>query len=79
MGDASLGEWVHWTGRALHIRRRLTPSEQVPIGPVQDIRGTPEARTRIERVLRVNPHILRLPDAAQALHEELYGHTATTS
>lgn len=45
-GDPALGEWSDWTGRAFHLRRRLTPAEAAPVGPVRDIRGTPEARRR---------------------------------
>jgi hypothetical protein len=50
VGDASLGEWHEWTGYAYHIRRRLSLEEAVLIGPVEDIRGTPDARHRAERV-----------------------------
>ncbi len=46
VGDASLGEWREWTGRAFHIRRRLSDREQQRTGPVADIRQTEEARTR---------------------------------
>ncbi len=45
-GDASLGEWREWTGRAFHVRRRLAPAEQRHTGPVLDIRRTPEAVRR---------------------------------
>jgi len=48
VGDASLGEWVErdritprgWA--VVHVRRRLTPAEADRVGPVRDIRGTPE-------------------------------------
>lgn len=46
VGDRMMGEWEEWTGRAFHIRRRLAPWEQASVGPVVDIRGTDEARTR---------------------------------
>jgi hypothetical protein len=46
VGDASLGEWEEWTGRAFHVRRRLSQSEQLLVGPVVDVRGTPEADER---------------------------------
>lgn len=46
LGAPELGEWREWTGRAFHIRRRLTADEQLPVGPVVDIRRTPEARDR---------------------------------
>ncbi|HZR50090.1 MAG TPA: hypothetical protein VFB06_11280 [Streptosporangiaceae bacterium] len=34
VGDASLGEWREWTGKAFHIRRRLTAREQRAVGTV---------------------------------------------
>lgn len=48
LGDAALGEWREWSGKAFHLRRRLTPAEAHWTGPVLDIRGTPEARQRAE-------------------------------
>jgi hypothetical protein len=36
-----------------HIRRRLTPAEQKHVGPVVDIRRTPEARQRVLAVGRL--------------------------
>jgi hypothetical protein len=50
VGDASLGEWREWTGKAFHIRRRLAPAEQRQVGPAVDIRCTPEAAQRIDRL-----------------------------
>lgn len=50
VGDAALGEWTEFTGYAFHVRRRLSAAEQSVIGPVVDIRGTPEARWRAEKV-----------------------------
>lgn len=50
VGDPSLGEWREWTGRALHIRRRLSDREAVRAGPVLDIRHTEEARRRAARL-----------------------------
>ena len=50
VGDASLGEWEEWTGRAFHVRRRLSPAEAKHVGPVADIRRTDEARMRASRV-----------------------------
>lgn len=58
VGDPSLGEWREWTGRAFHVRRRLTAAEERRTGPVLDIRGTPEARERARAVgamLRLAP------------------------
>lgn len=40
-------EWEEWTGRAFHIRRRLTPEEQEYVGPAVDIRGTDEYAQRV--------------------------------
>ena len=45
VGDASLGEWEEWTGRALHIRRRLSVDEQGPLAAI-DIRKSPEYGVR---------------------------------
>lgn len=53
VGDPALGEWREWTGRAFHLRRRLTRSEQREVGPVVDIRRTPEAHRRAERLGRL--------------------------
>lgn len=50
VGDASLGEWTEWSGRAFHLRRRLSVREQREVGPVVDVRGTPEALRRAERL-----------------------------
>lgn len=49
-GDAALGEWREWTGVAFHLRRRLSEVEQRKVGPVADIRRTPEARSRARRL-----------------------------
>jgi len=45
VGDAHLGEWEEWTGRALHIRRRLTAEEQGSLDML-DIRNSPEYGVR---------------------------------
>lgn len=50
VGDAELGEWTDWTGRAFHLRRRLSASEEAVVGPVIDIRRTEEARRRAGRL-----------------------------
>jgi hypothetical protein len=58
VGDASLGEWHEWTGVAYHIRRRLSVREQRAVGPVVDVRKTPEAAVRAARLgalLRLAP------------------------
>jgi hypothetical protein len=55
VGDASLGEWHEWSGKAFHVRRRLSEREQRRTGPAVDIRGSDEARMRAARV----GHMLR--------------------
>jgi hypothetical protein len=54
-GDPALGQWEEWTGRAFHIRRRLTPVEAKTTGPMLDIRGTPEQQRRFDRMRRALP------------------------
>jgi hypothetical protein len=66
VGDAALGEWREWSGRAFHLRRRLSVREQRDVGPVLDIRRTPEARRRAERL---GPLLAYAPPAVLA--EEL--------
>ena len=46
LGAPTRGEWVEWSGYALHLRRRLSASEEARVGPVVDVRGTPEAAAR---------------------------------
>ena len=58
VGDPKLGEWEEWSGKAFHIRRRLTPEEELLTGPVVDIRGTQEA---IDRALRVMKQVPWMP------------------
>jgi hypothetical protein len=68
VGDPALGEWREWTGRAFHLRRRLSVREAGHVGPVLDIRRTPEAASRAARLgdlLRYAP--------AEVLAEELGG------
>lgn len=57
VGDADLGEWREWTGRAFHIRRRLSRQEETVTGPVVDVRGTPEEASRRAAVQRVYPWV----------------------
>jgi hypothetical protein len=66
VGDAGLGEWTEWTGRAFHLLRRLSAREQRTVGPVVDIRGTDEARMRVLRLgdlLRLAPRQVLLDEA----------------
>lgn len=48
VGDASLGEWTQAPRRVFHLRRRLSAAEVAQVGPVRDIRGTPEAGDRLQ-------------------------------
>jgi hypothetical protein len=48
-------EWEEWTGRAFHLRRRLTAEEENITGPVLDVRGTEEGRRRADRMRRILP------------------------
>lgn len=54
VGDPGLGEWTEWSGRAFHLRRRLTPGEQGEL-TVIDVRGTPEAAKRLRSVRHILP------------------------
>jgi hypothetical protein len=68
IGNASLGEWREWSGKAFHLRRRLSAAEQIHIGLAVDIRGTDEARMRLGRV----GNMLRLAPA-ELVREEMTG------
>jgi hypothetical protein len=57
VGDPTLGQWEEWTGRAYHLRRRLTPAEAEPIGPVKDVRGTLDGACRFQAIAAVVPQI----------------------
>lgn len=50
VGDSSLGEWEEIGNRTYHIRRRLSKEEAEIVGPVVDIRGTPEVNARLQSV-----------------------------
>jgi hypothetical protein len=54
VGDESQ-EWEEWTGYAFHLRRRLTSQEDAFVGPVVDVRGTPEGKRRLARLRRILP------------------------
>ena len=49
VGDRGRGEWVEFTDKACHVRRRLSAEEELVIGPVKDIRGTKEAEERLAK------------------------------
>lgn len=58
VGDAGAGEWREVGERAVHLRRRLSAVEAARVGPVVDIRGTWDARKRVQRMARyVPPHL----------------------
>lgn len=66
LGDATRGEWREFTGRAFHLRRRLSAEEELQVGPVRDIRRTPEAQQRaraLGKLLRLAPE--------EVLHDEI--------
>lgn len=68
VGDEVAGQWEEFTGKAFHVRRRLTLEEQTPIGPAVDVRGTREALNRLNAVRIVMPY---LPEAM--IMAEAYG------
>lgn len=55
VGDRFAGEWREVGIHAVHLRRRLTAFEASTIDPVCDIRGTADARRRVEAIRRVVP------------------------
>ncbi len=57
IGDASLGEWVERTPKAVHIRRRMSEQEQMVIGEARDIRGSEEAAERLQVLFTTAPHL----------------------
>jgi hypothetical protein len=48
-------QWEQNRSEAYHVRRRLTPEEQTLVGEAVDIRGTAEARERVQRALSLLP------------------------
>ena len=66
VGDRDAGEWVEYTGYAFHIRRRLTVTEERRIGPLVDVRGTPEAMRRLRAVLGFLPGYMHADILAEA-------------
>ncbi len=55
VGARGLGEWRENGDIAYHLRRRLTDDEQAEVGPVIDIRGTPEVNARLIEVVHILP------------------------
>lgn len=58
LGDAEKGEWREMGSNAFHVRRCLSDAEVRAVGPVADIRRTPEAARRalaVGGMLRLAP------------------------
>jgi hypothetical protein len=55
VGDRTRGEWEEIRPKAFHIRRRLSASEDLLVGPVVDVRGTLEAQERADLVIKQCP------------------------
>jgi hypothetical protein len=69
VGDAELGEWLETKPRVVHLRRRLSAREAAEVGPVVDIRGTPDA---VARIAALGPLVRVVPE--HVLTEELGTH-----
>lgn len=60
VGDASLGEWRLDTGRAFHLRRRLSVNEEAAHSLVmRDLRGTAEGVKRLRGLFAQHPLLRR--------------------
>jgi hypothetical protein len=59
VGSRLFGEYENWTGKAYHVRRRLSVEEEAIIGPAVDVRGTREALCRVEMLLAKSPFLDR--------------------
>lgn len=55
VGDESLGQWEEEGEIAYHIRRRVSAIEAETVGPLRDIRGTPEVEQRLSPVRHLLP------------------------
>ena len=64
VGDRTRGQWFEWTGRAFHVRRRLSEREGTLVGPAIDCRGTDEWQRRYDVAAPELPAAL-LPMALQ--------------
>lgn len=54
VGDAASGEWIEDGEIAVHVRRRLRGEEAALVGPVVDVRQTPEA---LRRFVLMQPYL----------------------
>ena len=71
-GDEAAGTWQEMRGRTFHLRRRLAPAEASLVGPVIDVRGTPEAARRllaVEKYVRQGGPEIEQIALAEALGE----------
>ena len=59
IGDSAIGEWLEEGAIATHVRRRLSESEALTVGPVVDVRGTDDALRRLRAVWRELPEVVR--------------------
>lgn len=73
VGSRILGEWIEDRPVAYHIRRRLTPGEQVLVGEVVDVRGTPAADERATKLLDIYEHSEHYAMIESAVRQELEG------
>lgn len=61
VGDRRLGEWTETTRRGiLHVRRRLSAVEAREVGPLLDVRGTPEEARRLHDLFQDAPDLRAL-------------------
>ena len=73
IGARHLGEWHEDSPVAYHIRRRLTPVESGYTGPVVDVRGTENAKVRVEVMLKSLTGVSLPHFFYQIIEEELRG------
>lgn len=67
VGDASVCQWREEGALAVHLKRRLTPSEMryAGIAAVVDVRGTEEFTRRVQRIRPFLPSaMVGVPDEA---------------
>jgi hypothetical protein len=70
-GDRDLGEWHQAGGRIYHLQRRVSAAEAAIVGPVADIRGTPDAADRLREVRKHGRPIASAdlePEGGRPLH-----------
>lgn len=70
VGDAAAGTWTTVSPGIFHLRKRLSEDEASLVGPVIDVRGTPEAARRllaVEKFVRRGPPEMQEIATAEAL------------